>query len=168
MQKTKAKIIRLKQPNASSSPKSGANTPAQKRRDAKTVQPPNGRVTSSLREVLNPQPAEPVFSCYTLCGPDGKKRPGWALHVNGVLIGRSESKENLLEYYTRLAEPLSSKHWQDSLVRHHPRRDPIAQSPDKGYTTETQTDPSAEQSDEQSAEQSNEKSDEDLRATAQC
>jgi hypothetical protein len=165
MQKTKAKIIRLKQPDASSSPKSGANTPAQKKRNAKTAQRKNSGLTSSLWKVPNPQPAEPVepepvFSCYTLCGPDGKKRSGWALHVNGVLIGKAESKENLLEYYTRLAEPLSSNHWRDSLVRRRPRRDPIAQSPDEGHGTETAADPPAEKSDEKSGE--------DLRATAQC
>lgn len=155
MQKTKAKIIRLKQPDASSSAKSGATAPAKKRRDPKTAQ----RKNSHLREVPNPQPVEPaepepVFSCYTLCGPDGKKRAGWALHLNGVLIGKAESKENLLEYYTRLAEPLSSNHWRDSLVRRRTRRDPVAQSPDEGHNAEAE------------AGLTTEKSDEDLRVTA--
>ncbi len=157
MQKTKAKIICLKQPDSSSSPKSGSNTPAKKRRAPKTAQ----RKSSHLREVPNPQPAEPaepVFSCYTLRGPDGKERTAWALHINGVLIGRAESKESLLEYYTRLAEPLSSNHWRDSLVRRRTRRGPIVRSSDEGHNAEAEADLTAEKSDE--------KSDEDLRATA--
>jgi hypothetical protein len=154
MQKTKAKITRLRQPDSSSSPKSGLHPPTKKRWAAKTTQ----RKRNHLREVPNPQPAEPepepVFSHYTLRGPDGKERAGWVLYINGVLIGRAESKEHLLEYYTRLAEPLSSNHWRDSLVRHRTRRDPIAQSSAEGHNAEAEADLTAE------------KSDEDLRATA--
>jgi hypothetical protein len=171
MQKTKAKVILLKQPDASSNPKPDSHTPVKKRQMPKTAQ----RKSSHLREVPNPQlveppeqppelaePPEPVFSQYTLRGPDGKERGGWSLHINGVLIGKAESKESLLEYYTRLAEPLSSNHWRDSLVRRRTRRDPIAPPTEEGHSAETEaeteTDPTAEKSDQES--------DQTLRASA--
>ena len=157
MQKTKAKVILLKQPDASSHPKSDSHPPTRKKPTPKTTQ----RKSNHLREVPNPQsaepaalpePPEPVFSQYTLRGPDGKERSGWSLHINGILIGKAESKESLLEYYTRLAEPLSSNHWRDSLVRRRTRRDPVAPPADEGHNTETGAEteghPAAEKSDE--------------------
>ena len=180
MQKTKAKVIRLKQPDASSNPKSDAHLPAKKRQAPKTAQ----RKSSHLREVPNPQPAEiaqppdppelaelaelaePVFSQYTLRGPDGKERGGWSLHINGVLIGKAESKESLLEYYTRLSEPLSSNHWRDSLVRRRTRRDPIAPPADEEHNIETAAETEAAPPAEKSDQKSDQKPDRTLRATA--
>ena len=170
MQKTKAKVIRLKQPDASSNPKSDSHLPAKKKQALKTAR----RKSSHLREVPNPQPAalakppelaeppEPVFSQYTLRGPDGKERSGWSLHINGVLIGKAESKESLLAYYTRLAEPLSSNHWRDSLVRRRTRRDPIAQPAEEGHNTQSEAETEAALT----AEKPDNKPDRALHATA--
>ena len=137
MQKSKAKILQLpKKDSGPSSEKTPARSAAKKTREAK----PPLRRDHYLRSVPDtqskqPQPeaasAKPVFKRCLLRGPDGLEREGWELHLDGIMIGRAESKKSLHAYYVRLSEPLSSQHWRDTLLR--PRRGPIAPDREKEH-----------------------------------
>lgn len=142
MQKSKAKILRLpKKDSGPSGEKTPARTAAKKTREAKPVQ----HRDRDLRSVPDSHPKQPqaaspkpFFKRCTLRGPDGIEREAWELYLNGIMVGRAESKESLQVYYVRLSEPLSSQHWQDNLVR--PRRGPIAQDRNKEHNADAAAD----------------------------
>jgi hypothetical protein len=48
-----------------------------------------------------------------LKGPDGIERAAWELRVGERILGRADTKEALMTYYTRLTSPPSSGHWRD-------------------------------------------------------
>ncbi|MBM4258572.1 MAG: hypothetical protein FJ147_22070 [Deltaproteobacteria bacterium] len=70
------------------------------------------RQASYVKETSTSSSSLEFRSC-SLVGPDGQKRPGWELWVNGMMFGRADSKETLLAYHARLYEPLPSGHWKD-------------------------------------------------------
>jgi hypothetical protein len=69
------------------------------------------REATREKEVRDPK--APVFIPCSLKGPDGQIRPGWEMWVGDLLFGRADTKEGLLQYYTRLHEPMPSGHWKD-------------------------------------------------------
>ncbi|MGH7965011.1 MAG: hypothetical protein ACRERD_24885 [Candidatus Binatia bacterium] len=69
------------------------------------------RQGSHTKEVSNSH--TPTFTPCSLCGPDGKVRPGWEMRIGDILFGRADSKESLLQYYTRIHEPMPSGHWRE-------------------------------------------------------
>jgi len=69
------------------------------------------REATRVKEVRDPN--APTLAPCSLRGPDGQIRPGWELWVGDVLFGRADTKESLLQYYTRIHEPMPSGHWKD-------------------------------------------------------
>ncbi len=59
------------------------------------------------------EPNTPTLIPCALRGPDGKTRPGWEMWVGNLLFGRADTKECLLQSYTRIYEPMPSGHWRD-------------------------------------------------------
>lgn len=58
-----------------------------------------------------------------LKGPDGTERAAWELRVGERILGRADTKEALMAYYTRLTSPPPSGHWRDQArARHLPRQ----------------------------------------------
>lgn len=66
-------------------------------------------------------PNAPVFVPCSLRGPDGSTRPGWEMWVGEILFGRADTKESLLQYYTRIHEPMPSGHWKDRTWQNSPK-----------------------------------------------
>lgn len=81
--------------------------------NSKTIRAPRQaqRQGSHTKEVNNTH--TPTFTPCSLCGPDGKVRPGWEMRIGEILFGRADSKESLLQYYTRIHEPMPSGHWRE-------------------------------------------------------
>jgi hypothetical protein len=69
------------------------------------------RQGSHTKETRDPN--VPILIPCALLGPDGKERPGWEMRVGEVLFGRADSKESLLQYYSRIHEPMPSGHWRE-------------------------------------------------------
>ncbi|HEV8718035.1 MAG TPA: hypothetical protein VGX03_35120 [Candidatus Binatia bacterium] len=67
------------------------------------------------------RPNTPTLIPYDLRGPDGKTRPGWEMWVGDLLFGRADTKESLLQYYTRIHEPMPSGHWREHSWQSSPR-----------------------------------------------
>ena len=63
----------------------------------------------------------PTLVPCALRGPDGKTRPGWEMWVGELLSGRADTKESLLQYYTRIHEPMPSGHWREHSWQSSPR-----------------------------------------------
>jgi hypothetical protein len=99
MQQQKAKATDT-QTTTSRTPAKTQRVPRQARREAVH--------TKEVRDSNSP-----VFAPCSLRGPDGQNRPGWELWVGDILFGRADTKESLLQYYTRIHEPMPSGHWKD-------------------------------------------------------
>lgn len=99
MQQQKAKAAETQKID-SRTPAKAQRTPRQARREP-----------AHTKEVRDPN--SPVFVPCSLRGPDGQNRPGWELWVGDILFGRADTKESLLQYYTRIHEPMPSGHWKD-------------------------------------------------------
>jgi hypothetical protein len=41
--------------------------------------------------------------------------------VGGILFGRADTKESLLQYYARIHEPMPSGHWKDRAWQSSPK-----------------------------------------------
>jgi len=67
-------------------------------------------------------PNTPTLIPCALRGPDGKTRPGWEMWVGNLLFGRADTKECLLQYYTRIYQPMPSGHWRDQPSWQFPRQ----------------------------------------------
>lgn len=67
------------------------------------------------------RPNTPTLVPCALRGPDGKTRPGWEMWVGDLLFGRADTKESLLQYYTRIHEPMPSGHWREHSWQSSPR-----------------------------------------------
>jgi hypothetical protein len=99
MQQQKAKTTNVRKV-ATRSPAKSPRAPRQARREA-----------ARTKEIRDPN--SPVFVPCSLRGPDGQDRPGWELWVGDLIFGRADTKESLLQYYTRIHEPMPSGHWKD-------------------------------------------------------
>src|SRR5260221_5172223 len=97
-QKVKETSIRKAAPKATS--KTAIHAPRQAHREA-----------TRIKEVRDPN-APTLVPC-SLRGPDGQVRPGWEMWVGDILFGRADTQESLLQYYTRIHEPMPSGHWKD-------------------------------------------------------
>ena len=97
-QKVKETSIRKAAPKATS--KTAIHAPRQAHREA-----------TRIKEVRDPD-APTLVPC-SLRGPDGQVRPGWEMWVGDILFGRADTQESLLQYYTRVHEPMPSGHWKD-------------------------------------------------------
>jgi hypothetical protein len=86
--------------------------PSQDHINGKSAPQQGQRHASYVKETSPSSPPLEFRQC-ALVGPDGQSRPGWELWVNGMMFGRADSKETLLEYHKRLYEPLPSGHWKD-------------------------------------------------------
>lgn len=86
--------------------------PSQDYMSGKPVPQQGQRQASYVKETSAASPPLEFRPC-ALVGPDGQSRPGWELWVNGMMFGRADSKETLLNYHMRLYEPLPSGHWKD-------------------------------------------------------
>jgi hypothetical protein len=80
---------------------------------------PGKREASHTKET--PESNGPLLSPCALQGPDGKTRPGWEMWVGGILFGRADTQESLLQYYARIHEPMPSGHWRENSWQSSPR-----------------------------------------------
>ena len=77
------------------------------------------REATRVKEVRDPN--APILVPCSLRGPDGQMRPGWEMWVGDILFGRADTQESLLQYYTRIHEPMPSGHWKDRSWQGAPR-----------------------------------------------
>ena len=107
MQQQKARTSSSVQTEART-PTKTKRVPRQARREAVRVKEPR-------------DPNAPVFVPCSLRGPDGLMRPAWEMWVGDILFGRADTKESLLEYYSRIHEPMPSGHWKDRTWQSSPK-----------------------------------------------
>jgi len=91
------------------------------RTSLKTKRAPRQAHREATRTRETRDPNAPAFIPCSLKGPDGQERPGWEMWVGDMLFGRADTKESLLQYYTRLHEPIPSGHWKDRAWQSSPR-----------------------------------------------
>lgn len=99
MQQQKVRTTSNAKTNART-PTGPKHAPRQARREAVRVKAPR-------------DPNAPVFVPCSLRGPDGQMRPAWEMWVGDILFGRADTKESLLQYYSRIHEPMPSGHWKE-------------------------------------------------------
>src|SRR2546423_4052241 len=107
MQQHKVKLTNTRKARAGINEKT-RRSPLQGQREASYTKEPHG-------------PNTPTLIPCALCGPDGKTRPGWEMWVGDLLFGRADTKESLLQYYTRIHEPMPSGHWREHSWQSSPR-----------------------------------------------
>jgi hypothetical protein len=123
MQQQKAKLTHTQKAAAGLSVKT-KRAPRQGRREG-----------SRTKETRNPN--TPTLVPCSLRGPDGKTRPGWEMWVGDLLFGRADTKESLLQYYTRIHEPMPSGHWRERSWQSSPR---VARRPRQEHYYDTYDD----------------------------
>lgn len=107
VQQQKTRATRQPKVTARTTPRT-TRAPRQARREATRV-----------KEARDPN--APVFVPCSLRGPDGQTRPGWEMRVGEILFGRADTKESLLQYYTRIHEPMPSGHWRERAWQNSPK-----------------------------------------------
>ncbi|MBI3302685.1 MAG: hypothetical protein HYZ72_11525 [Deltaproteobacteria bacterium] len=96
------------------------------------------RQASRTKEARDPN--APILNPCSLLGPDGKVRPGWEMWVGDILFGRADTKESLLQYYTRIHEPMPSGHWRERSWQSSSRVARRARHVHDGYEEDTDLD----------------------------
>src|SRR5712691_9692823 len=117
MQQQKVKETSTRKAAPKETSKTTAHIPRQAHREATRV-----------KEVRDPN-APTLVPC-SLRGPDGQVRPGWEMWVGDILFGRADTQESLLQYYTRIHEPMPSGHWREHSWQSSPR---VARRPQREH-----------------------------------
>ncbi len=100
MQQQKVKVTSTRKAAVKTTSKAATRAPRQAQREGTRVK--------GVRD-----PNAPILTPCSLRGPDGQVRPGWELWVGDILFGRADTQESLMQYYTRIHEPMPSGHWKD-------------------------------------------------------